>query len=76
MTTAAGRWTKRRARRLAREAFRLADDAKGFAVSVDRSPGPYADDARDLARKALDLARLASSVDGMQEVTDLMTEDA
>jgi len=43
---------------------------------VDRFPGPYADEARDLTRRALDLVRLAASVDGMQEVNDLMTEEA
>lgn len=76
MATAGERWRKRQTRRLAREADRLEDAVKCFTRSVDRDKGPYADEARDVARIALDVARLASHVDGMQEVTDLMTEES
>lgn len=76
MATAAERWRTRQTRRLARDANALAEQSSRFAAGVDRFPGPYADEARELTRKALDLVRLAASVDGMQEVTDLMTEEA
>lgn len=75
MLTAGDRWQRRQTRRLAREADRLEEAVKDFSRSVDYDKGPYAEAARDLARIALDVARLASHVDGMQEVADLMTEE-
>jgi hypothetical protein len=75
MATAAERWRSRQTRRLARDAVALAEQTSRFAAGVDRFPGPYADDARDLTKRALDLVKLAASVDGMQEITDLMTEE-
>ncbi len=75
MATAAERWKNRQLRRLAREAAALEEEASRFVSVLQRSPGPYGDGARDLTRKALDLARLAAFVDGMQEINDLMTEE-
>ena len=75
VSTAAERWTKRQTRRLARDASRLAEEAGRFAAAVDRFPGPYTGHAESVVRSALGLLRLAASVDGMQEVNDLMTEE-
>lgn len=76
MATAGDRWQRRQTRRLAREADRLEEVVKVFCRNVDYDKGPYAEEARDLARLALDVARLASHVDGMQELNELMTEEA
>lgn len=76
MATAAERWRIRQTRRLSRDAARLAEEATRFAASADRFPGPHADGARGLAKTALALVALAASVDGMQEMTDLMTEES
>lgn len=74
-STAAERWRSRQTRRLARDTETLEHRVRGFGRALERGSGPYADDARDLAKGALDLVKLAASVDGMQEITDLMTED-
>lgn len=76
MATAAERWRSRQTRRLARDAEALERRARHFGRSLDSGEGPWADEARDLARSAADLVALAGRLDGMQEVTDLLTEDA
>lgn len=76
MATAAERWRRRQVRRLARDTERLKGAVGSFGWSVEADKGPYTDEARDLARIALDLARLAASVDGMQDIADLMTEES
>lgn len=75
MATAAERWRTRQTRRLARDAASLEHRARSFGRMLERDDGPYGTDAGELARSALALAALAASVDGMREVTDLMTED-
>lgn len=76
MATAAERWRSRQTRRLAREADTLEHRVRSFGRMLERGEGPYADDARDLARTASDLAVLAGRLDGMQEITELTTEEA
>jgi len=75
MATAADRWISRQSRRLSRDAARLEDEAAMFSKTVERGPGPYTDQARSLAKTALSLVQVAASLDGMQEVSDLMTEE-
>lgn len=74
--SAAERWVTRQTRRLARDAELLSNTAKMFADSVERSPGPWADETRDLVKRTMALMALAASLDGMQEIMDLMTEEA
>jgi hypothetical protein len=75
MATAAERWISRQSRRLARDAARLQDEASMFVNTLERGPGPYTDQARSLAKTALSLVQVAASLDGMQEISDLMTEE-
>jgi hypothetical protein len=76
VATAAERWINRQSRRLARDAARLQDEAASFSQAVGTRPGPWTEEARSLAKAALGLVQVASSLDGMQEVSDLMTEEA
>lgn len=76
MATAAERWRSRQTRRLARDAASLEHRARSFGRMLERDDGPYADDARDLVSTALLLLSLAGRLDGMREVTDLMTEES
>lgn len=76
MPTAADRWTVRRTRRLVREAARLAEEVNRFGAQVERFPGPYAEEARSLVAKSVDLLRLAAKVDGMRDATETTTEEA
>lgn len=53
----------------------LEQDLKVFSKLLDGRKGPWAEEARRLAKSAAGIAQLAAYLDGLNEFNDLMTEE-
>ena len=73
--TDARRWSVRHTRRLLRDVATLEQDLKVFSRLLDGRKGPWAEEARRLAKSAAGIAQLAAYLDGLNEFNDLMTEE-